>query len=240
MGGTSLLKENIVRPVRRAKVYEEIVAELQRLISKGQLKPGDRLPPERELAALFGVSRGSVRDAIRALEVMGAVEVRQGDGTIIRDTTPEVLVRPLATLLMHKRQMLRELMDMRKILEPPLAARAAERATEEQIARLEAILVRQAEKIARGELAIEEDTEFHYTIGTAAHNSVALKVIDVLMDLLKDSREQSLQLPERRQSSLVAHREILHAIRQRDASSAEDAMRRHIEAIEQVLGLHDE
>lgn len=229
-----------LRPIRKAKLYEEIVAELQRLLAEGRLKPGDRLPPERELAQAFGVSRGSVRDAIRALEVMGLVEVRQGDGTVVRDLSPEMLVRPLASVLVHKRRLLRDLLDMRRIIEPPLAARAAARARPEEIARLEAILHRQEDKMARGELAIEEDTEFHYAIATAARNDVALRVIDVLMDLLRDSREQSLQTPGRRERSLAGHRQVLAAIAARDPAAAEAAMRRHIEEIGEVLRLGDE
>lgn len=233
-------EHGVLRPIRKAKVYEEIVAEIQRLIAEGRLKPGDRLPPERELASAFGVSRGSVRDAIRALEVMGLVEVRQGDGTVIRELSPEVLVRPLAGVLLHKRQLLRDLLDMRRIIEPPLAARAALRARPEEVARLEEILRRQEAKMARGDLAMEEDSEFHYVIATAARNDVALRVIDVLMDLLKDCREQSLQTPGRRERSLAGHRQVLAAIRDRDPAAAEAAMRRHIDEVGEVLRLQDE
>ncbi len=186
------------------------------------------------------MSRGSVRDAIRALEVMGLVEVRQGDGTLVRELSPDALVRPLASVLVQKRQLLRDLLDMRKIIEPPLAARAALHATPEEVARLEAILERQAAKMARGELAMEEDGEFHYVIATAARNDVALRVIDVLMDLLRECREQSLQTPGRRERSLAGHRQVLAAIRSRDPAAAEAAMRRHIEEIEEVLRLRDD
>jgi GntR family transcriptional regulator, transcriptional repressor for pyruvate dehydrogenase complex len=221
--------------VRRTKLYEKVAQQIQGLIRDGLLKPGDHLPPERELAETFQVSRSSVRDAIRALEVMGLVEPRQGEGTVVRDVTAETLVNPLSTMLSQKRELVTELLDLRLMIEPPLAGRAAKYATEEEILGLEDILRRQKEKVARGELAIEEDTEFHYAIAKAARNSVVLKVVDVFMDLLRESREQTLQVDGRLQKSFTGHRRILDAIKNRKASLAEATMRRHIEEIERVV-----
>jgi GntR family transcriptional regulator, transcriptional repressor for pyruvate dehydrogenase complex len=121
------------------------------------------------------------------------------------------------------------------MIEPPLAGRAAKHATDEEILRLEDILRRQKEKVGRGEIAIEEDSEFHYAIAKAARNSVVLKVVDVFMDLLRESREQTLQVDGRLQKSLTGHRRILDAIKNRKASLAETAMRRHVEEIERVV-----
>jgi GntR family transcriptional regulator, transcriptional repressor for pyruvate dehydrogenase complex len=221
--------------IRRTKLYEKVAQQIQGLIRDGLLKPGDHLPPERELAETFQVSRSSVRDAIRALEVMGLVEPRQGEGTVVRDVTAETLVNPLSTMLTHKRELVTELLDLRLMIEPPLAARAAKHATDEEILRMEDILRRQKEKLSRGELAIEEDSEFHYAIAKAARNSVVLKVVDVFMDLLRESREQTLQVDGRLQKSFSGHRRILDSIKNRKASLAEAAMRRHIEEIERVV-----
>jgi len=205
------------------------------LIRDGRLNPGDKLPPERELAEAFGVSRTSVRDAIRVLEMQGMVEPRQGDGTLVRDLSPDSLVNPLASVLGRNGRLLTELLDVRKILEPPLAARAAAAASDADIGNLSAILDRQAEKVRRGELAIDEDTQFHYTIATAAKNSVVMRVVDVLMDLLRESRERSLQVKGRLQKSLAGHRQILGAIQSRDEAAAESAMRQHLQEIEDVI-----
>lgn len=221
--------------VRKVKVYEEVAGQIQRLIIAGKLKPGDRLPPERELAETCGVSRASVREAIRLLETLGLAEPRHGEGTIIRDLNPRSLVYPLATLLTRKRTMLAEVLDVRKMIEPPLAARAAAEASADEIARLAEILASQEEKVRRGELPIEEDSRFHYTIATVARNSVALKVVDVLMDLLQESRQRSLQVKGRLQKSLEGHRRVLAAIRRRHPAAAEAAMRRHIEEVHEVL-----
>ncbi len=221
--------------VRKTKLYEEVARQIERLILEGGLKPGDKLPPERELAETFEVSRSSVRDAIRTLELMGLVEPRQGDGTVVRDLSAESLLNPLATMLVRKRELVGELLDVRKMIEPPLAARAASRASPGEIVYLEDILRRQKEKVLRGELAIEEDSEFHYTVAMAAKNSVVMKVLDVLMDLLRESRERSLQVEGRLQRSFAGHRRIFGAIKRHNAAAAEAAMRQHLEEIEEII-----
>lgn len=221
--------------VKKTKLYEKVVPQIQGMIRDGLLKPGDRLPPERELAETFHVSRSSLRDAIRALEVMGLVEPRQGEGTIVRDLSASSLVGPLSAVLSQKRELVSELLDVRRIIEPPLAARAAKHATPEDLAQLKDILRRQKEKVEQGELAVEEDSEFHYTVARAAKNSVVLKVLDLFMDLLRESRERSLQVGGRLQRSFAGHHRILSAICRRDALAAERAMRKHIEEIEEIV-----
>lgn len=220
--------------IRRNKVYEEVALQLERLILK-KLQPGDKLPAERELAEMLKVSRGSIRDAIRSLELMGLVEPRQGVGTVVCEVSAESLISPLTGLLVRQEQHIAELLDFRKMLEPSLAARAASRATAEEIAELESILARQEEKISRGELAIDEDSEFHYNVAVASNNSVVLKLLDVLMDLLRESRERSLQMVGRPQRSLSGHRRILAAIKRHDTEGAKVAMRRHIEDVEKIV-----
>jgi len=220
--------------IRRNKVYEEVARQLERMILK-KLHPGDKLPSERELSETLGVSRSSIRDAIRSLELVGLVEPRQGSGTVVREISADTLMNPLASVLRHKMELVGELLDFRKMLEPPLAARAATHASEEELSEMEEILRRQESKLRSGELAVEEDSEFHYAIAMASGNSVVLKVLDILMDLLRDTRERSLQLEGRPQKSLAGHRKILAAIKKRDAEGAKAAMRRHIEDVEEIV-----
>jgi len=221
--------------VRKTKLYEKVAEQIQRLIRDGLLKPGDKLPPERELAETFQVSRSSLRDAIRVLEMMGMVEARQGEGTVVREPSGEAVASPLTALLLQQREFVSELLELRGMIEPTLAARAATHADADDLAHLEDILRRQKEKVDRGELAIEEDSEFHYTIARASSNKVVLQVVDVFMDLLRESRKQSLQVEGRLQKSLVSHQQILRAIAQHDAAAAENAMRRHIQEIEAIV-----
>lgn len=220
--------------VRKNRVHEEVARQLELLILK-ELKPGDKLPAERELATMLGVSRSSIRDAIRRLDLVGLVEPRQGSGTRVREISTETLVSPLANVIAQKRQMVNELLEFRKMLEPGMAARAAEHATPQDLARMEEILDRQEQKVRDGGLAIEEDSEFHYCIATAARNSVVLKVVDVVMDLLRETRSRSLQTEGRPQRSMAGHRRILKAIRRRDPEAAEGAMRQHIRDVEKLV-----
>ncbi len=221
--------------VRRTRVFQDVAQQIQRLIVDGALKPGDKLPPERELAERLGVSRGSVRDAIRTLELVGLVVPRQGEGTVVADLSSEALAVPIASVLLRKRELIAELLDIRKMLEPALAARAAANASPDDIAHLEDVLRRQRAKVLRGEPTIEEDTEFHYAIAVAAKNGVVRKVLDVLMDLLRETRSRSLQAQGRPQRSLAGHRRVLDAIKRRDADAAERAVKQHLQEIEGIV-----
>src|SRR5271166_4016075 len=209
--------------IPRNKVYQEVAKQLERRITQ-ELKPGDLLPPERQLVQMLGVSRGSVRDAIRSLELMGLLEPRQGIGTVVCSpgATP---ANPLANALLEKRKLVAELIDVRKMIEPSLAGRAALHATRDAIAEMEEILARQKAKVLQGQLGIEEDSEFHYAIALASDNDVILKVVDVLMDLLRETRESSLQVEGRQEKSLAGHHRILSALKLGDAAGAESAMR---------------
>jgi len=222
-------------PVRRSRVYEEVVQRIRELIISRQLKPGDRLPAERDLAAVLGVSRASVRDAIRTLEAAGLVEPRQGDGTVVRQPSADTLMAPLASALLARRDLLADLLAVRKMIEPPIAREAALHATADEIRQMEAVLARQAQRVEAGELAVEEDTAFHDAIARASRNQVVLKVTGVLMDLMRESRRRALQIRGRPQRSLRGHRQILEAIRRRDGEAAHRAMLGHLEQIEEMV-----
>jgi GntR family transcriptional repressor for pyruvate dehydrogenase complex len=224
--------------IPRGKVYQEVARQLQRHITEA-LQPGELLPSERELARMLSVSRSSVRDAIRTLELMGLLEPRQGIGTVVC-SPPATPVDPLADALLEKRKKVADLLDVRKMIEPLLARRAAlqissDEIANDEIANMEDILLRQEAKVRDGELGIEEDSQFHYAIAVASDNAAILKVVDVLMDLLRETRERSLQGEGRQQKSLAGHRRILSALKRGDAAAAEAAMRRHLQEIEEVL-----
>jgi GntR family transcriptional repressor for pyruvate dehydrogenase complex len=221
--------------VRKVRRYELVAEQIRKLVSDGALKPGDLLPPERELAAQLGVGRSSIRDAVRTLEVMGLLEPRQGHGTVVRDLSTDALVVPLASVLTRKREMVQELLDVRRMIEPGLAARAAKNASAGEIEHMGAILERHEAKLRRREPTVDEDDEFHYAIARAARNSVVLRVLDVLMDLLRESRSRSLQVPGRPRRSFDGHRRILGAIRRRDPEGAENAVRKHLKEIEEIV-----
>jgi GntR family transcriptional repressor for pyruvate dehydrogenase complex len=222
-----------VREARKTRVYHAIVDQIRELIAEGRIKPGDRLPPERELAERFKASRNSVRDAIRVLEQRGLIESRQGDGTYVRTVSPEELAEPLALLLLQSHTQMRELWEARRILDPAVAELAAMRITDDELEELEGILDLQRSKVEGGMLALEEDTAFHYAIAQSAGNGVILRVLDTLVDLLRQSRERSLQQHDRPAYSLAGHVRILAALRARDPAAARDQMLQHLHEIEE-------
>jgi GntR family transcriptional repressor for pyruvate dehydrogenase complex len=225
----------LFKPVKKTRVYEEIVVKVKHMIEKGRLHSGDQLPSERELAEVFNVSRSSVREALRSLETQGYLESRQGDGTYIARQPVETLVNPLATVIFSEKDGQMELFEMRRLIEPKLAYLAAERATPEEIVMLGKALKLQEEAFVRGESGTEVDKTFHYILAKAAKNKVILRIIDNVMDLLADSRDKYLQVQGRSEKSLARHRELLEAIRSGDKELASRVMQNHLEDIETSL-----
>ncbi|MGH7422888.1 MAG: FadR/GntR family transcriptional regulator [Candidatus Methylomirabilales bacterium] len=220
-----------LKVIKKTRVYEDIVAQVKDLIALGKLRPGDQLPSERELSETFQVSRTSVREAIRALESMGFLETKQGEGTYIASSV-ETLLASVTSALNHRRDFFLQVFEARKILEPAIAAIAAERATPELVEQLETILTEQARQVAEGETGVDADTRFHAALAEAAQNRVLLRLNEAIMDSLRETRERSLQTDGRPARSLAGHRQILAAIREQEPGSARKAMLHHLETIE--------
>lgn len=227
----------MLKVIKKTRIYEEVVSQIHDLIREGKLKASDQLPSERELAETFKVSRTSVREALRALETQGLVVSRTGMGNFVADLPVESLVAPLATLLIEEKSALADIFEMRKLIEPRIAALAAERATKRDIERMKGILEKQREEVDRGATGVEEDAEFHFVIGRATQNQALEKLVSGLMDILSHSREESLQTPGRSQASLESHYRILSAIADHDRERAREAMLRHIEQVEENVSL---
>src|SRR5215468_10780085 len=146
-----------VEPVKSTRIYEEIIRQVKQMIGEGRLKSGDQLPPERDLAEKFVVSRTSVREALRALESLGLVEIRPGEGTFVREVSVETLIEPLALVMASQREAISELFEARRLLEPSIAALAARRATPEELSEMDRILEEQAKEVAAGRTGLEPD-----------------------------------------------------------------------------------
>jgi len=227
-----------IEPIKSTRIYEEIVRQIKTMISEGRLKSGDQLPPERDLAEKFVVSRTSVREALRALESLGLVEIRPGEGTFVREVSVESLIEPLAMVMASQREAIGELFEARRLLEPVIAGLAAGRATPEELQEMGRILEDQAKEIAAGRTGLPQDAQFHAAIASAAHNRAITRLVHGIMDLLGQSREESLNTPGRPVQSHEDHRRILEAITRRDVAAAEQAMRDHVTAVEAlVIGL---
>ena len=220
----------LVQPVKRDRLYQGIVQQIEGLLERGELKPGDQLPPERQLAEQFQVSRASVREALRSLELLGIVETRAGGGTFVRQAQPDDLARPLQSLI-TRGHTLTDVIDVRGLVEPAVAERAAQNITKEEIAELRQIIAAQERKVAAGEPYVEEDTRFHEVIGQAARNELLVTVLGVIWDVLRASREEWLLTEKRAHGSIEAHRRILAALEQHDPTAARTAAADHIQAV---------
>ena len=214
------------------RLYEDIVQEFSSLIRQGVLKPGERLPSERVLADQLQVSRSSVREALRSLELQGLVISKRGSGTFINTDNLESMVALLASTLTSGADTLKHIFEMRHMLEPQIAALAAQRANKQEVAELESILEDQVKEIADGGTGVDSDTAFHFAMASATHNSALVKVVSAVEDILRRSRNQSLQEPGRPQRSLASHREILGMIHSGDAAGARRAMEYHLTTVE--------
>ena len=224
-----------LEPVKSIRIYEDIVRQVKALIADGRLTSGDRLPPERELAERFRVSRTSVREALRALQSRGLIEIRAGEGAFVQDVSVEALIEPLALVILPHREAVGELFEARRLLEPAIAALAARRASREEIAEMERILGEQAREVAGGRTGMTQDSALHAAIAAAAHNRAIVRIVNALVDLLGQSREESLLTRGRPKRSHQDHRRILGAIRRRDEDGARRAMLDHLTAVEKLV-----
>ncbi len=229
-----------LEPIRPKKISEEIVNQIKQLISNGELKPGDRIPSERELANLLGVSRPSVREAIMVLEAMGFLESRQGGGTYVKALTEGSIMDPLAKLV-EKRdpELLRSLAEVRMGLESWSAYLAALRANEKDIAELRRLYYVMEQQAKRGGWDPEVDAEFHYAITAASHNSLQMHVLDSIHSLFHTTIQVALmefyQQEGHIQLLLTHHREIMEAIAAHEPELSRQKMMTHLQMVEEKM-----
>jgi GntR family transcriptional repressor for pyruvate dehydrogenase complex len=226
-------------PIRPRKISEEIVEQIREMISRGQLGPGDRLPSERDLAGMLGVSRPSVREAIMVLDAMGLVEARQGGGTYIRSLAETALYDPLSIMVENDPRLLHALVEVRMGLESWSAFLAAQRADESDLALMEEIITEMGRRAARGGWDADLDSRFHYAITAAARNTLQLHVLNTIHTLFHASVRVTLAEFNQREGEiellLHQHRTIFEAIARRDPEGARGAMLTHLALVEEKM-----
>lgn len=199
----------------------------KRLIAEGVLSPGDRLPPERELAEMVGVSRSSLRQALKVLVNMGVITQRVGSGTRLNPAAATILTEPLQFLILLDGITFEELMEARLIVEPKLAARAAERATTDDIKAMKRAITRMEENASDASQFVASDLEFHQAVYNAAGNRVCATLFTVIHQSLEELVRFTYVLtePER---TIRFHRRVFAAIRRKDPEAAHLRMVEHL------------
>jgi GntR family transcriptional repressor for pyruvate dehydrogenase complex len=220
--------------VTREAVPQQIVSRLLDLIQQRHLGPGDRLPAERELAASMGVSRSSLREALRALTVLGVTDMRHGTGTYVSSLEPELLVQHLSFVLSLSEQASDQLFEARKVVEPAMAALAAARVDDETVERLDACIARAGAAIGDAEAFMETDIELHDTIRAAAGNAILGRFMESIRALGLASRRRTGSRRAVQEQTVKDHRAIVKALRARDPEAASAAMHRHLENVERA------
>ncbi len=224
------------KPVSKKKyLYKDIVEQIQEMIQKGDLKIGDKIPPERTLAETFRVSRNCVRQAVQALSEKGILESRRGDGTYVCAVDPSLLVDPFAFVIHAEKDRLRDILEFRLLLEPQVAYLAAKNITLEELDRLKIIVCDQERKILAGETDSDLDQAFHEQIIQASKNKVVQEVFNTINEILNESRSEFLQSGSRRKASVVGHLKIIDALESRDPDMAYQAMKEHILRVEKTV-----
>jgi GntR family transcriptional repressor for pyruvate dehydrogenase complex len=221
--------------IRSSRLYEQITEQIQSRIMAGQLRPGDRLPPERELAGLFGVSRTAVREAVKALHEKGLLEVQPGKGTFISnitDSTSEVMRDSLDLIVnVGLENGLVDLVQVRALLEPGIAAVAAEMASTEDIQAMQKAVETMDTALDDADVYVEADLDFHRALAKATQNSLITILLDPIVDLLREQRKRVFLVeggPERGQ---YHHKRILEAVATRNPVAAREAMSVHLKQV---------
>src|SRR3974390_3137808 len=211
--------------VRSSGLYEQIVQQVKDSIHKGALKPGDQLPPERELAEQFGVSRTAVREAVKALHEKGLVEAFPGRGTFITDGTSYTIRQSLDRITRKGDEGFAYLAEVRAILAPEIAALATTRVEDEDLEALrEQVRVMDQAK-NDPDAFIEADLDFHLTLAEAAGNPIILSLIDSIVGLLPEQRLGIFHVDGGPDRGQYHHKKILDAIEHRDPVGAREAMK---------------
>src|ERR1700719_3733873 len=222
----------VYKVVRTSRLYEQIVQQIEESVLNGKLKPGDQLPAERELAQQLGVSRTAVREAVKALREKGLVEAYSGRGTFVTDGTTHAARQSFDLMVkIGQQEGSTHLAELRLILEPGIAAQAAERAKDEEVTAMREAVAVMDRSQKDPEAYIEADLDFHLALAEAAANPLILSLIDSIVALLREQRIKIFNVeggPERGQ---YHHKRILAAIERHDPEMARSAMRSHLKQV---------
>ncbi|MCM3653429.1 FadR/GntR family transcriptional regulator [Metabacillus litoralis] len=218
------------------KIYEKIAEHLKQQILDGKLKPGERLPSDKELCQLYSVGRSTIREALSALKIMGLVESRQGEGSTICKVDPEDIGMPDFTGLLLSEQTILELMEARKSLEISNVELAASKRLDLDLKKFQQIIAQMEVNLLSNKESEKEDMLFHHTIAKATQNSIMVRLLDTISEqmekAMKEIRRMGFSNPSSANIVLEEHRNIYQAIVEQDVEKAQKNMKNHLEHFE--------
>ncbi|OPL08523.1 MAG: hypothetical protein AVO33_11275 [delta proteobacterium ML8_F1] len=222
------------REVVPGRIYQQINKQIQELILNGTLKKGDKLPPERQLAEAFNVSRASVRESFRSLEIMGLIESRPGEGNFITNYNNAIIFEPLSIMFKLNNGSFSDILEIRTILEVQAAGLAAERIATDQLQRLLS-LMEELENSPSEEASVETDKQIHYLIAEATGNFLIITMLEAISSLMTSFIANARLIIAKNISEqgrlIKIHKDVVTAIAQKNPRLAQDAMRRHFYSV---------
>jgi len=228
------LRKNGFRPILKRKVFDEVYDQLVSLINNGKLNPGEQLPPERDLAKDFKVSRQSIREALKKAESKRLIKVRQGEGTFILSAASDLMESPFLTMMTEEVGKIYEFIEIRKLIEVWCAKKAAEFVTAKELKKMEKALSEMEKLIDANKILGQPDIDFHIAIAEASHNTLMVHLMSTVKQIFLTMFKISnfTRRPGKNRILIKQHREIYSAIKKRDAELAKRKMERHLQFVE--------
>jgi len=229
----------LLKPIKKVRLYENAVEQIQSLILSRKYKPGDRLPTERSLAEQFNISRPSLREALRILGVMGLIEIKGGDGIYVKEVDFQPYIKSLnlsiSSRLQMERDSLMKLWEVRKIVEVGMVDLAFKKITEPHLKSLWWCIEEMKKNIDDQDAFISSGIRFHRLIAEICQNEILILIWDTLADLIRRSHDKIYRISRSPKKSLQAHKKIYLALKERDSRKAVEAMKQHMLEEEKAL-----
>ncbi len=220
----------MLEPIKKSRLYEGVVTQILKLIEDGTIKPGEQLPAEREIALKLKVSRPSVREALRSLEMLGYLEskIGAGGGNYVKKITIKNVLQPFSSVLLQQGINVIELLEVRCILETEIARVVSKRRTKEDLQNIETAINEMAAEIDKGEVGLWGNIHFHESLAKAMQNEIFTQILHMCSQLLAVTSNDILVEMQDPKKSLEEHKLIYLAIKQRKAQRASQLMKQHI------------
>ncbi|HDX9579229.1 TPA: FadR family transcriptional regulator [Bacillus pseudomycoides] len=233
------------KSIKPKKIYEEVSEAILGMIKNGTLKPGDKLLPVHQLAEQFQVGRSAVREALSALRAMGLIEMKQGEGTYVKNFTPSALTSSLSTTLLMKQEDIVNLFEVRKVLEVGVVGAAALKRTDENIHNIKHWLDEMQKGMGDEQAGEKADFHFHMAIAEASHNNILLELMNHVSEMIAEAIGETRRIilygeQTTAERLLEEHRKIYEAVLENDVEAAQQAMQNHLTNVEcMVIGIEE-